>query len=84
MKQGLANAGDGIRSLIGEFNGRQDRMDGRKKDYPFPGERILARWIAEQVESALRLRVSREQILEIVARVLDDQEDRYGKRPVKS
>jgi hypothetical protein len=66
-----------------QFNGRQDSMDGRKKDYPYPGERILAQWIAEQVESALRIRATREQILEVVARVLDDQEDRYGARPVK-
>jgi hypothetical protein len=57
---------------------------GTKKEYPFPGERILAQWIAEQVESALRIRASREQILEVVGRVLDDQEERYGKRPVKA
>lgn len=80
----MRDVDSGIRSLKGQFNGRQDRMDGRRKDYPFPGERILAQWIAEQVESALRLRVSRAQILEVVARVLDEQEDRYGKRPVKS
>ena len=58
--------------------------EGTKKDYPFPGERILAQWIAEQVESQLRLRASRQQILEVVGRVLDDQEERYGERPVKA
>jgi len=58
--------------------------EGSKKEYPFPGERILAQWIAEQVESALRIRASRKQILEVVARVLDDQEERYGERPVRA
>ena len=70
--------------VLSQIKGRQDRMEGRKKDYPFPGERILAQWIAEQVESQLRLRESRQQILEVVGRVLDDQEERYGKRPVKT
>ena len=59
------------------INGRQDAMyEGTKKDYPFPGERILAQWVAEQVESALRIRASREQILEVVARPLADQNER--------
>jgi hypothetical protein len=54
------------------------------RDYPFPGERVLAQWVADAVESQLRLKATTVDILRVVKRVLDDHEERYGRRPVKA
>jgi hypothetical protein len=50
--------------------------------FPFPGERVLSLWVAEEVKHQLYLRASTEGILSVVRQVLDDHDKRYGPRPV--
>jgi hypothetical protein len=61
-------------------------MDSNPKqfEFPFPGERILAQWVADEVQRQFRRRASTEGIAQGVCDVLDNAEARYGKRPVSS
>jgi plasmid stability protein len=59
------------------------RNSGDERPFPFPGERVLAQWVADEVESQLRLRASTDDILHVVKQVLDTHERRHGERPVE-
>ena len=52
-------------------------------DFPYPGERVLAQWVSEEVRHLLRRRASNAEILKGVESVLEEAERNHGTRPVK-
>jgi hypothetical protein len=49
--------------------------------FPYPGERILSRWVGDEVKRQFRKGASRDEILAAARRVLDAHEEKYGERP---
>jgi hypothetical protein len=49
-------------------------------DFPYPGPRILSRWVGDEVKRQFRRGASTEEVLAAVKKVLEDHEEKYGAR----
>jgi len=53
----------------------------REPNFPYPGVRILSRWVGDEVKRQFRKGASTGEILDAVKEVLDAHEGKYGERP---
>jgi hypothetical protein len=58
-----------------------ERGNTQEPHFPYPGVRILSRWVGDEVKRQFRKGASTGEILAAVRRVLDAHEEKYGKRP---
>jgi hypothetical protein len=57
-------------------------MNGLDEPYfPYPGVRVLSRWVGDEVKRQFRKGASTDEILAAVREVLDRHEEKYGSRP---
>lgn len=55
--------------------------DPDEPHFPYPGLRVLSRWVGDEVKGRFRKGASTDGILTAVKKVLDDHEEKYGARP---
>jgi hypothetical protein len=52
-----------------------------EEPFPYPGVRVLSRWVGDEVKRQFRKGASTDEILAAVRKVLDAHEGKYGERP---
>jgi hypothetical protein len=53
----------------------------KEPHFPYPGVRVLSRWVGDEVKRQFRKDSSTDEILAAVRKVLDAHEEKYGERP---